>query len=178
MSQPFVGQVQPFGFNFAPRGWALCNGQTVPISQNNALYSLIGTTYGGDGQSTFNLPNLQSRVPMHVGTFNGNSYVQGQMAGEENVTLLPANLPPHTHSFSGTNANATLGNPTTGVALASIVNVDQGTPGFYYAPDATTQPLNPTSVWPTGNNQAHANLQPYLTISWCIALQGIFPSRN
>jgi microcystin-dependent protein len=178
VTQPFIGQLQPMAFPFAPRNWATCDGQLLAISQNTALFSLLGTYYGGDGVSTFQLPDLRSRVPMHNGTFAGSSYVIGQIGGTENVTLLESNLPQHTHSFSGTSNSANVGSLTAnGAALAQIYD-PTGAAGNYYAPDATTQVLNPGSVGPAGRSQPHNNIQPYLTISWCIALYGIFPSRN
>jgi len=177
MTQPFIGQIQPFGFSFAPRNWALCNGQTMSIQQNAALFSLLGTMYGGNGQTTFQLPNLQSRVPMHMGTFNGNTYIQGELNGEENVTLLLNNLPSHPHSFSGTQTLANRAPPAAGAALAQVNK--GGAPGdSYYAPSSAPQLLNPASIGPSGGSGPHTNIQPYLTISWCIALYGIFPSRN
>jgi microcystin-dependent protein len=178
VTQPFIGQLQPMGFNFPPRNWALCDGQLLSIQQNTALFSLLGTYYGGNGVSTFQLPDLRSRVPMHNGTFAGSTYTIGEIGGVENVTLLQNNLPQHTHSFSGTSNNANFGSlNANGGALAQIYD-PTGTAGNYYAPDATTQPLNPSSVGPAGRSLPHSNIQPYLTISWCIALYGIFPSRN
>ena len=177
MSQAFIGQIQPFGFNFAPRNWAQCNGQIMSIAQNNALFSLLGTTYGGDGQTTFALPNLQSRVPMHSGTFAGTSYAQGTMAGEEQVTVNLTGLPAHTHTFLGSSANADSLPPADGAVLAKSAG-GGGTPDFFYGPDAAPQPLSAASIAPAGGNLPHSNLQPYLTINWCICLFGIFPSRN
>jgi microcystin-dependent protein len=177
MSDPFVGQIQSFGFIFAPRGWALCDGQLMAISQNPTLFSLLGTTYGGNGTSTFGLPDLRSRVPMHVGTSPaGNTYVQGEIGGEENVSILSSNLPSHNHGFTGTTATATSADPLAGSALASIASTR--TADFYYASDATTQSLNSNSISTVGGNQPHTNIQPYLTINWCIALQGVYPSRG
>jgi len=179
MTQPFLGQVQPFGFGFAPRNWALCNGQILSISQNTALFSLLGTMYGGNGQTTFALPNLQSRVPMKYGTDpSGNSYSQGEEAGEESITLNISEMPSHNHTFAGTTADANFQRPVDGAALAKVHHSGGTTPDFYYAPDTTPQPINFNSVTPYGANQAHTNLQPYLTISWCIAMSGIFPARN
>jgi microcystin-dependent protein len=178
VTQPFVGQVQPLSFAFPPRNWALCDGQLLAISQNTALFSLLGTYYGGNGVSTFQLPDLRSRVPMHEGTYAGNTYTIGEIGGSENVTLLQPNLPQHTHSFSGTSNAANVGTlSANGGALAKIYD-PTGTAGNYYASDATTQVLNPGSVAPAGGSAPHPNLQPYLTISWCIALYGIYPSRN
>lgn len=177
MSQPFLGQIQPFGFGFAPRGWAQCNGQTIAISQNAALFSLLGTMYGGNGTSTFQLPNLQSRVPMHFGTWLGNIYYQGEVGGEENVTLTLNMLPQHNHNFVGSSGNANASNPAPGQALAKVT-IGSGTPDSFYGPDATPQPLNPASVSMAGGNLPHSNIQPCLAVNFCIALSGIFPSRG
>ena len=179
MTQPFLGQIQPFGFGFAPRNWALCNGQLLSIAQNTALFALLGTMYGGNGQTTFALPNLQSRVLMHYGTPPGGpTYFQGEEGGEETITLDISLMPLHNHTFFGTADVANTKSPITGSAYATT-KAGQTSPGDpYYAPDATTQPINPGTVSPFGGNQAHTNLQPYLTISWCIAMNGIFPSRN
>ncbi len=179
MSTPFLGQIQSFAFNFAPRGWALCDGQTLPVQQYAALYSLLGTMYGGNGTTTFNLPNLQSRVPMHFGTSpGGNSYTQGEQGGEENVTLLYANLPLHSHPFLGSATGANDSAPILHTASAPITNAQGGTPGNYYAAPASLQSLNPASVSTTGGAQPHANIQPYLTINWCIAMTGEFPAHG
>jgi microcystin-dependent protein len=178
MTQPFLGQIQSFGFGFAPIGWAFCNGQIMSIAQNTALFSLLGTMYGGNGQTTFALPNLQSRVPMHSGTYLGVSYQQGEVAGEEQVTLDLSSMPMHNHTFFGTTDNANKPQPTDGSVLANVLKGGGGTPDSYYAPDATTQPINVSSLATVGGNLPHTNIQPYLTINWCIALRGIFPSRN
>jgi len=177
MTQPFLGQIQAFGFGFAPRYWAQCNGQTLSISQNQALFALLGTMYGGNGISTFQLPNLQSRVPMHTGNFNGTSYVQGEIGGEENVTLTINTMPAHGHAFVGSSATATVRIPAAGQSLAKTA-VPSGTADLLYGSDASPQPLNSSSVSQVGGNLPHTNIQPYLTINFCIALYGIFPSRN
>ena len=178
MSEAYISQVMAFGFGFAPKNWALCNGQILSIQQNTAMFSLLGTTFGGNGQTTFGLPNLQGRVPLHRGTFNGWTYQLGEVGGAETVTITTSTMPAHTHGFFGTTDNASNPQPTVdGVALAKIA-AGSGTPGNYYAPDATPQILNPTSLSTVGGNQAHANLQPYLTINWCICQYGIYPSRN
>jgi microcystin-dependent protein len=178
MTQPFLGQIQPFGFNFAPKGWAQCNGQILSITQNAALFSLIGTYYGGNGTSTFALPNLQSRVPLSQGTSTGGeTFVMGEAAGAESVVLNLTQLPLHNHTFMGSSANGTTNNAVAGVALATAV-VPSGTANKFYGPMTTPQPLNPAAVSPIGGNLPHTNLQPYLTINWCIALNGIFPSRG
>jgi microcystin-dependent protein len=168
MASPFLGQIQPFGFNFAPRGWAMCNGQILSIAQNTALFSLLGTTYGGNGQTTFALPDLRSRVPIHMGQGPGLSqYVLGQVAGDETVTLSTAQIPPHQHGVGATGTFTTK-NPGGQVPA----------PGGAYGspPDETTMEAN--MVRPTGGGQPHTNIQPYLTLNFCIALEGIFPSRN
>lgn len=175
MSQAYISQVMAFGFNFAPRNWALCNGQILSIAQNTALFSLLGTTYGGNGTVTFGLPNLQSRVALHQ---DGSTYLLGEMAGEENVTLTIPTMPAHNHTFFGTSDNADSPQPDNGSALATVIAGPSKTPGNYYASDASTVSLNLSSVSIVGGNQSHPNLQPYLTISWCICIAGVFPSRN
>ena len=180
MADAFIGEIRAVGFNFAPRGWAMCNGQLLPISQNTALFSLLGTMYGGNGTTNFALPNLQSRVPMHYGTFAGNQYFQGEQAGEETITLNISEMPAHNHTFFGSAGGAFSKTPAAGNAYAQTTKLPGPvTPGDpYYASDATTQPINPATVGTFGGNLPHTNIQPYLTINWCIAMQGIFPSRN
>jgi microcystin-dependent protein len=183
MSQFFLGQIQSFGFNFAPSGWALCNGQILPITQNTALFSLLGTYYGGNGTSNFGLPNLQSRVPIHYGTPPGGpTYDLGEMAGVENVTIMTNEMPVHTHNFTGQNADANDHLALAGVAFANATpnpGVD-GTGAFTYGDAATSrQQINPATLSPyVGGNLPHTNLQPYLTITWCIAMVGVFPQRS
>jgi microcystin-dependent protein len=178
MTQPFLGQIQSFGFGFAPRGWALCNGQILAIAQNTALFSLLGTTYGGNGQTTFALPNLQSRVPVHKGTLAGGpDFLQGEESGVETVTLNLAQIPAHTHTFAGTSANANGRAPLDGSAFAK--SVPSATNGYYATAAASLTTINVGTLAPyAGGGQPHQNLQPYLTISWCIAMQGVFPARN
>jgi microcystin-dependent protein len=182
MTQPFLGQIQMFGFNFAPRGWALCNGQILSISQNTALFSLLGTQYGGNGTTNFALPNLQSRVAMHVGTDTfGNNYVQGEQGGEETVQLIISEIPSHNHAFSGTASNANDKRPKTGAAFAQTTKPGPVSPGDnYYAQDnsPTVTAINPNTVAAYGAGSRHNNLQPYLTVNFCIAMAGIFPARN
>ncbi|HTU92761.1 MAG TPA: tail fiber protein [Gemmataceae bacterium] len=175
MTQPFLGQVQAFGFGFAPRYWAQCNGQVLTISQNAALFSLLGTYYGGNGTTTFALPNLQSRVPMHNGSFNGNNYAIGQQGGEENVMLTLNTMPLHGHSLQGTSTAGDDSLPAAGSAPAKVGDTGGD---LFYAADTTVQPLTPGSIGPAGGNQPHTNIQPYLAINWCIALNGIYPSRG
>jgi microcystin-dependent protein len=175
MTVPYLGQIQPFSFNFPPKGWAFCNGQLLPINQNQALFSLLGTTYGGNGVTNFALPNLQGSVPMHFGA----GFVQGQVGGEATVTLNTNELPAHSHSFSGTSSAANVKLPVTNSALAQSTTSAGVTPGdSFYAPPGTMVALNANTVAAVGGSQPHTNLQPFLVISWCIALQGIFPSRN
>jgi len=173
MSEPFVGEIKMVGFNFAPKGYAMCNGQILPISQNTALFSLLGTFYGGNGQSTFALPDLRSRVPIHQGQGPGLSpYVIGQVGGVENVTLLTSNLPPHNH-FLNVNSN--------GGDQASPQNnylaVESTGTSLNYTAAPNTQ-MNPQVVSVVGNGIPHTIVQPYLVVTFVIALQGIFPSRN
>lgn len=182
MSEFFIGQIMMTGFNFAPRSWALCNGQLLPINQNQALFSLLGTQYGGNGTTNFALPNLQSRTPIGYASSVDPSWqppaVQiGQVAGVENVTLLSSNLPSHTH---GMNASTTAGNnrnPSTRV-YATSTNTTPPAAMLYGPSTGAAVPLNPQTIATAGNNQPHPNLQPYSTINFCIALSGIFPSRN
>jgi microcystin-dependent protein len=163
MAEPFLGEVRLMSFSFAPKGWALCNGQLLPINQNQALFALLGTTYGGDGRVNFGLPDLRGRVPVHIGS----GIVQGQRAGEEAHTLTKQELPMHNHVMNASSSNGDQNVPN---ILASANNVYNT-----FAAPATT--LSPASVTSTGA-QPHQNMQPYLVISFCIALQGIFPSRN
>jgi microcystin-dependent protein len=174
MTEPFLGQICIYGFNFAPRGWALCNGQILPIAQNTALFSLLGTTYGGNGQTTFALPNLQGRWPTHQGQQSGlSAYVIGQTGGTESATLNVNNLAPHIHQLKAIDDDSNKGIPT-GNTWSNAPNAqtnlyNNGTPAAL---------MNPNIVQPTGGGQPFPILQPYLTLNYCIALQGIFPSRN
>ncbi|MFT7326078.1 MAG: microcystin-dependent protein [Ilumatobacter sp.] len=164
MSEPFIGEIRMVGFSFAPQGWAFCDGQLLPINQNEVLYSLLETTFGGDGQTSFALPDLRGRTPMHV----GNWYQQGQQGGYESVTLTTAQMPAHTHGAQGAGADATTTDPS-GALLAQ-------TAGLYRAYDAATSvALRSGTLTNTGGGQAHNNMQPYLAINFCIALQGIYP---
>lgn len=165
MSEPFLGEIRIVSFNFAPKGWALCNGQVLPISQYQALFSLLGTTYGGNGVTTFQLPNYQARMPVHV----GNGYVQGQAAGEAAHTLILTEIPLHTHSAVGVTTNATSASAS-GNSWAS-----SGQNPYAAAPNAQ---MSPSVLTHTGGSQPHDNMPPYLTLNFAIALNGIFPSRN
>ena len=173
---PFIGEIIMFGGNFAPRGWAFCNGQLLSISQNTALFALLGTTYGGNGQTTFALPDLRGRVPMHAGQGPGLAdYSLGQRAGTESATLLVNNLPAHNHSVNAaTAAPSPAPLSPTGNFLAPVA---RGAPPIYATGPGNTQ-MNAGMIGITGGSQPFPILQPYLTISFIIALQGIFPSRN
>jgi len=174
MSDPFVAEIRMFGFSFAPKGWAFCNGQLLPISQNTALFSLLGTFYGGDGKSTFALPDLQSSAPMFWGQGNGLSlYDLGQQGGSENVTLLSSEMPSHTHTLQCCpNLIAGDTNVPTGNALAKSSN------GNAYAPAASLTQMAFQSLPPAGSSFPHNNMMLYLTVNFCIAMQGVFPPRG
>jgi microcystin-dependent protein len=173
MSEPFLGQVCTFGFNFAPRGWAFCNGQILPIAQNTALFSLLGTTYGGNGTTTFALPNLQSRVPVHFGTGAGlSNYALGQQGGTETNTLIVNQLPAHSHPLTAHGEDANSTNPSNNRPAAATGSP----PPSIYSNAAADTNMQPTGN--TGSNQPIGNIQPYLALNFCIALEGIYPSRN
>lgn len=169
MSEPFLAEIRMVGFNFAPRGWAFTDGQILPINQNQSLYSLLGTTYGGDGRTTFALPDLRSRTPIHRGEGHG----LGQKSGEETHTLSSNEMPEHTHYVRASNTEANQASATNHYLSASTANI---TYRDYEAANQTS--LRSGTVLNTGGSQAHNNMQPYLTLSFCIALQGLFPSRN
>jgi microcystin-dependent protein len=176
MASPFLGEIRMVGFNFAPRNWALCNGQLLSITQNTALFSLLGTTYGGNGTTTFALPNLQSRVPIHAGQGPGLSpYVLGELNGVESVTLTPGQMPSHNHTVNAVASGGNQANPAGG----SLAIESTGT-SLDYANSSTTptSPMNAAMISPAGSNQAHTNIQPVLCVNFVIALAGIFPSRN
>jgi microcystin-dependent protein len=176
MAAPFVAEIRPWACNFAPIGWAFCQGQTLAISQNTALFSLIGTYYGGNGTTTFQLPNLMGRVPLKFGTDpTGNNYTIGEIGGVEQVTIQAAQMPVHTHTFGGTSASGTRAKPANGASLGA----NQSGQNFYGPSNGSTTNINVGTISPyAGGNQAHENRQPYLAINWCIALRGVFPSRN
>ena len=172
MAQPYVGEIRMFGGNFPPNGWAFCNGATMPISENETLFQLIGTTYGGDGQSTFNLPDLQGRVPIHQGTGpDGSTFTIGEAAGVETVTLTIQQIPNHNHAFIGTGNPGTTTNPPTNI-------VAQNSGNNIYIEDQAFVPLAPQSLLPDGGSQPHENLQPFLCVAFIISLFGIFPSQT
>lgn len=169
----YVGEIRMFAGNFAPAGWALCQGQQLAISENDVLFQLIGTTYGGDGQSTFNLPNLASRVPVHMGTApSGNPYVIGEIAGVESVPLTVQQIPAHNHPFTGSTSNGTSTNPGGAVIGGSLSSVQP------FIQDSVTDAMAASAIGPAGGSQAHENIQPYLCINFIISLFGIFPSQN
>jgi microcystin-dependent protein len=175
MADPFVAEVRIFPFNFAPKGWAFCNGQLMPISQNTALFSLLGTTYGGDGKSTFGLPNIQGSAVMHPGQGQGLSlHDLGETGGSETVSLLDSEMPAHPHAMNASQGDGTERTPSaggTGQLLATGIGISQ-----YQTPGALTT-LNPSVVTPVGSSLPHNNMQPYLTLNYNIALQGVFPQR-
>ncbi len=179
MTEPYLGEIRMFGGNFAPVGWVMCDGQIMSIAENDALYQLLGTTYGGDGINTFGIPDLRGRTPTHFGTKNGQTYVQGQKTGVESVTLVTTQIPAHTHSLVAASTTSTLGVATTATMVAN--QGPAGTPIFAYIPyNAANEQiaLTPASTTPTGGNQPHDNMQPYLGINFILAIAGIFPSQN
>ena len=172
MPEPYVGEIRMFAGNFAPNGWMFCEGQTLPIAENEVLFQLIGTTYGGDGEETFNLPNLASRVPIHMGTGpDGTTYQLGEMAGTEQETLTVQQIPNHSHPLTASTAVAQNPEPTAHVLA-------QSTGGFFYIEEVPDAPLNPNSVAPAGGSQPHENTQPFLCINFIISLFGVFPSQT
>jgi len=172
MSEPFIGEIKIFSYNFAPRGWAFCCGQLLPISQNTALFSILGTTYGGDGRTTFGLPNLKDRAPMHPGNGPGlTSRRLGQLGGVDNVTLSLAQMPSHTHTLTGSNALA-----DTPDAIANTLA--RATNHYQSNITGSLVPLATESMPPLGGGQSHNNRQPSLALGFCIALVGVYPSRS
>ena len=172
MSSPYIGEIRMFGGNFPPSGWAFCNGQLLPISENDALFTLIGTTYGGDGQSTFALPDLRGRAPIHMGTGPGlGTYSIGEQAGVESVTLTTQQIPTHTHAWMASTGGGTSNTPVNNVigTPPQMKPYRLGTPG-----DA----MSGATIQPAGGQQPHENLQPYLTISFIISLFGVFPTQS
>ena len=175
MSTPYIGEIRLFGFSRTPTGWQPCDGTLLPISQYDALYALIGTTYGGDGQNTFGVPDLRSRVPLHQGQGQGlTNRSLGEMAGVDSVTLVAANMPAHNHGLSATTLAANTGTPGQTVELGAVSG------DTLYATDlgATTFATGPTSTTLTGNSQPHDNTMPTLTVQFCIALEGSYPSQT
>ena len=166
MSEPFLSEIKIMSFGFAPKGWALCDGQLLPINQNQALFSLLGTTFGGDGRVNFALPDLRGNVPIH----SGQGHTLGERAGEQNHTLIISEIPTHTHVAQG---SSTVGN-----AAPVANNILANSPALIYDSPTNLTTLQPDTVGPIGGSQPHVNMQPFLTLNFCIALQGIFPSQN
>ena len=169
MAQPYVGEIRLFAGNFAPSGWMFCAGQLLPISENETLFNLIGTTYGGDGESTFALPDLRGRIPVH----QGNGFILAEAGGVEEITLTTNQIPAHSHPLQATNDTATQANPG-GQVLAQFSQANI----FPYLEDVPNVSLAPTAITPVGGSQAHTNFQPYLCINYIISLFGIFPSPS
>jgi len=167
MAEPFLSEIRIMSFSFPPKGWALCDGQLLPINQNQPLFSLLGTTYGGDGRVNFALPDLRGRASIHMGS----GHTLGERGGEQAHTLSISEIPTHTHSAMATSTNGGVIIPT-GNLLAG------GTPQLYHAPDANLTALNAATLGNVGGSQAHLNMEPFLVLSFCIALQGIFPSQT
>ncbi len=166
----YIGQIKAFGFNFAPQGWAFCDGGLLAISQYDALFTLLGTTYGGDGRTTFGLPDLRGRVQLHLGTGGGLSTRQlGQRGGQERVTLNAQDIPSHKHSVMGSDKEGTSQSPGGNVPATNKSSIYQ---------ENADAPFNENMIGNTGGNQSHNNMQPYISINWCIALFGVYPSRN
>ena len=169
MAEPFLGEIRLLTFGFPPKGWALCDGQLLPINQYQGLFSLLGTMYGGNGQTTFGLPNLMGRVPLHM----GGGFVQGQQGGEQAHTLAIAELPTHTHAANATKSVATTNTPANTLLLAQSTAAS-----LYASAGSNLVAMAPGSLANVGGSQAHLNMQPFLVLSFCIALQGIFPSQT
>jgi microcystin-dependent protein len=170
MSSPYIGEIRIFAGNFAPAGWAFCDGAPVPISENDALFVLLGTTFGGDGESTFNLPDFQGRVPVHQGTLSGTTFTLGEKGGTESVTLNSNQMPTHTHSLRASSDTGTQPQPQ-GAVISRIPS------GFLYTGFPPDQPMNASSVQVTGGSQPHENMLPFLSLSFIISLFGIFPHQ-
>ena len=171
MSEPFLSEIRMMSFDFPPKGWAQCNGQFLPINQNQALFALLGTNYGGNGQTTFALPDLRNRVPIHQG--DGRSV--GVRAGEAAHTVTQSEMPQHAHVVQASSTGPAATNPTVPSASRRL---SRSAPGNLYGPATNLQAMNPAAVGTTGGSQAHTNQSPYLKLNFCIALQGIFPSQN
>lgn len=169
MAEPFLSEIRIMSFGFPPKGWALCNGQLLPINQNQALFSLLGTTYGGDGRVNFGLPNLQGRTPIHF----GGGHTLGERGGEQTHTLSIAEIPTHAHIESVTTTPATTNTPTNSVMLAQSTGAN-----LYASAASNLQAMAPNAITSVGGSQAHLNMQPFLALNFCIALQGNFPSQT
>jgi microcystin-dependent protein len=167
MSEPFLAEIRIYAFNFAPRGWAFCDGQILPINQNQSLYSLLGTTYGGDGRTSFALPDMRGRTPIHV----GEGHQQGQKSGEESHSISVSEIPNHSHQIQATNEQANKDDPEDNLWAAQP-------DGTHYGSAGSDTSMSNASISSSGGGQAHENMQPFLTVMFAIALQGLFPSRN
>jgi microcystin-dependent protein len=177
MGDQYLAEIRIWAGNFAPQGWAFCNGQLLPIRQNTALFSLLGTTYGGDGVQTFALPNFQGRIPLHWGNGPGlTPYAPGAVTGSENVTLLSTQMPAHTHPAMASNAAAAEATPDNNLWAVPVDST--GTPGAGFNPSPANAALSPTAIGITGGSQPHSNVQPVLALTFIIALEGVFPSRG
>lgn len=165
---PFIGEIRMFSWDWAPRGWALCEGQLLNITQYTALFALLGTQYGGDGRTTFALPDLRGRAPIHFGP----DHTQGEMDGVEAVMLTTASMPAHPHSFLGTSSTASKKTP------AGVIGTDTSATANFMAPDTAPLTISPVSLAPVGGNQPHENMQPFLVMNYCIALAGVFPPHS
>ena len=180
MSTPFLSEIRIMSFNFAPQGWTMCNGQLLPINQNQALFSLLGTTYGGDGRVNFGLPNLQARIPVHIGS----GFTLGQIGGENSHTLTIPEMAQHNHTMKGAAVAAGSGNPghipgpTKALAQGAAETGSGAVDASMYGTGAPSKVMAPQTIGFTGGSQAHDNRQPFLVLNFCIALQGIFPSQN
>jgi microcystin-dependent protein len=177
MADPFVAEIRIYPFNFAPKGWAFCDGQLLPLSQNTALFSLLGTTYGGDGKSNFALPDMQGNAPMHPGQGPGLSlHDLGETGGSQTVSLLESEIPSHSHGFwVGTQDFADVQVPSPSRILGKSTNAAAYVPG---SPTPALTPMSDNALAPAGGDQPHDNMMPYLTLNFCIALQGVFPPRT
>jgi len=172
MSEPFVGECRIVAFNFPPNGWLMCTGQALPISDNTALFQLIGTTYGGDGQQTFQIPDLQGRVPLHQGSFAGTPFVIGQRGGVETVTVTSQQMPTHNHPLFASSVSGNSNFPQNNTLAPAVTQV------YVSSPTPLRAMNQAAAITPAGGSQAHNNLQPYLTMTWVISLYGVFPTQN
>jgi microcystin-dependent protein len=172
MSTPYIGEIRMTGFNFAPAGWAFCNGQVLSIADNDALFNLIGTTYGGDGVNTFQLPNLQGRIPFHQGTSSGNTMVIGQISGSETVTLTTSQIPVHTHVLAANSGRGGQPGPSSGLWAASPLDE------FSTDAPSSTHAMASSAILPTGGSQPHDNMPPFLVVNFIIALYGVYPNQG
>lgn len=170
MSSPYVGEIRAVGFNFAPQGWAFCDGSLLSISQNEVLYTLLGTTYGGDGVNTFGLPDLRGRIPFHQGSSSGNTLVLGELSGSETVTLVPNQLPTHTHPLQANSSSGSQPSPANGFWAKS--SLDE------FSTETPTLSMAPTSVLAAGGSQPHNNIPPFLVLNFIISLYGVYPSQG